>query len=164
MRVDGILKGDLIEHLVEKSNVVWGLRAIAGSGFGILASALATVGITATTAWIASTSARPSPSASSVTAVAAARRGLSLLFRSHSDVPLAACGVGIDGDDAILIGGLVEQSEARHVVGILILPMQKDHEGIVLLLVVALGQVQDIAAGDVIDVDFLPGFLSGRRG
>ena len=67
------------------------------------------------------------------------------------------CGVGIDRDDAIFIGELVEVGEPRHVAGILISTMEENHDRIVLLLVVARWQMHDVGAGNVIDVDLFLG-------
>ncbi len=54
----------------------------------------------------------------------------------------------------VFVGKLVEVRKARHVVGVLILAMQENDNWITLLLVVAFWQMHDVAAGNVVDVDF----------
>ena len=81
----------------------------------------------------------------------------------HADIPLTARCIGIDGDDAVFLGKLAEVSEPAHIVGVLILAMEQNHERVALLLIVALGEMQDIGARSVIDFYFLLSFLRTRR-
>jgi len=65
--------------------------------------------------------------------VAAAGRHCRLLL-VHSNIPPAASGVGIDRNDAVLIGDeLVKVCQPLHVVGLLVLTRQENHDWIVLL-------------------------------
>ena len=90
-----------------------------------------------------------------MTAVAAApRRHYRWLVRPYSYIPPSVGGDGIDGNNAVLIGELIEVRELLHVVGILVLIGQKNDDRIVLLGVVALGQMNGEVAGNVIDIDF----------
>jgi hypothetical protein len=151
--------------LVEEGNVIGGLRPILVC-LGILSSALAASGITSTTtARITSASATAGPSSaspSSATSASAPWCCRRWLLCPNSYIPLSAGGVGIDRNDAIFVGQLVKVREPRHVVGILISRVQKDYNRIVLLLIVALWQVHNVGAGDVIDVDLFLRFLRRR--
>jgi hypothetical protein len=57
---------------------------------------------------------------------------------------------------------LVEVREPSHVVGVLIACVQKDHNRIVSLLIIAPWQVHDVGAGDIVDVDLFPRFPRRR--
>ena len=63
-------------------------------------------------------------------------------------------GIGVDGNNAVLVGKTIKVGDPRHIGGILISPVQKNDDRIVLLLVVALRQMDDVGARHIIDVDF----------
>src|SRR5580700_3957033 len=135
--VHGVFEGELVEHLVKKSNVVGRLRPVPVL-IRILSSALSasttSAGVTTATTRIATTAAGIASTAHpSMASVAASGRHCRLLL-VHSNIPPAARGVGVDRYDALLIGDeLVKVREPLHVVGFLVLTGQENHDWIVLL-------------------------------
>ncbi len=63
--------------------------------------------------------------------------------------------MGIDRNNAIFVGELVKVRESCHVVSILVAAMQKNNDWIVLLSVIAFGQMHDESAGNIIDDDLI---------
>jgi hypothetical protein len=78
----------------------------------------------------------------------------------YADIPLTVRGVGVDGDNAGLVGELVEVGDPLHVVGILVATVEEDDYGIVLFVIVAAGQMQYESAFDVVDLNFFLRLLS----
>jgi hypothetical protein len=123
--------------LIEEGYVVRGFGTVpilVGILSPILAAALSTAWITAsattpgisaaTTSRVSATAARiASPSATTATS-AARLHSLVYLFRVYADVPRAVRGVGIDRDNTVFVGKLIEVGEPCHVTGILISAVQ----------------------------------------
>jgi hypothetical protein len=141
----------LVQHLVQEGNVIRGLRPVFGF-LGSLSAALTAAGIATSTATSGVASTAAWPSSATATASAAGREGRRLLG-SHSNIPLSMCGVGIYRDNGVFIGELVEVSEPRHVTGILISTMKKNHDRIVLLLVIRGWQMHSVGPRHIIDID-----------
>jgi hypothetical protein len=76
---------------------------------------------------------------------------------------LSTRAVGEDGNDALSLGELAEVRETRHVVGVLILTVQKNHDWIMLLFVIALGQMHGKSSRDVIHIDLFLRLLRPQR-
>src|ERR1700693_1468098 len=169
--VQGVLEGNLVQHLIEKGNVVGGLRLVFVL-VRILSASLAAP--LAATPWI-STAGVPSSASAGIPASspgiatthpsATSRASASphvrrRLLRLNSYVPLSVHGVGIDHNHAVLVSELVEVRKPCRVAGILVAAVQKNNDWIVLLRVVTLGQTHGEGAGNVIDGDLFLRVLS----
>jgi hypothetical protein len=171
VRVDGILEGQLIENLVEKGDIIRGLRSMI-IVFGILASVLSalriaapsTPRITTTSAWITTTTSTAARPSSTVPTTPALWGGLRSRLRAYSDIPLSVDGARINRNDSFFIGKLIEQRQAAHIVGILVLAMQNDNYRVVLLLVISLWEMDNVVAGYLVNVHFFPRILRLERG
>jgi len=145
--------------LIEKIDIICRLGFISGF-VGILSSSLpaasATSRVSTPSSGIPASTAGISSGAPVATAWTHGHRGL---LRPHADIPTAAQGVGIDGNDSLGLGELAEVREPPHIVGILILSVQKNYDRIVLLLVVALRKMDHELTADVVNVDLFVGFL-----